>query len=205
MARPAQSRNRRTVIALSAILLAMAGLTVAAVPLYRLFCQVTGYGGTTRVATTAPAQVLERVITVRFNADVNSALPWTFRPAQGQMTLKVGETGLAFYEARNNADTPLTGTATFNVTPQKAGRYFNKIDCFCFTEQRLEPGEHAELAVTFFVDPAIADDPGLDEVNTITLSYTFFLAPSGFPAPSGEEGEPRGQAGHETAAAVTVN
>lgn len=176
MARPAQSRNRRTVIALSAILLAMAGLTVAAVPLYRLFCQVTGYGGTTRVATTAPAQVLERVITVRFNADVNSALPWTFRPAQRQMTLKVGETVLAFYEARNNADTPLTGTATFNVTPQKAGRYFNKIDCFCFTEQTLGPGERVKMAVSFFIDPDMMNEPKVEDVNTITLSYTFFRA-----------------------------
>ncbi len=192
----ARSRNGRTVIVLVAVVLGMVGLTAASVPLYRLFCQVTGYGGTTQTATTAPPQVLDRVVTVRFNADTNSSLPWTFRPAQREMRLRVGETGLAFYTARNNADRPITGTATFNVTPAKAGLYFTKIDCFCFTEQRLGPGEEVEMAVTFFVDPGIADDPNLDDVNTITLSYTFF------PARSGDEREPKAQASQVTATAA---
>jgi cytochrome c oxidase assembly protein subunit 11 len=176
MASSGRGRNTSTVLALSAVVVAMLGLVYASVPLYRLFCQVTGYGGTTQTAAAAPARVADRAITVRFNADTNPALPWTFRPAQGPMTLRVGETGLAFYTARNNADRPVTGTAVFNVTPQKAGLYFTKIDCFCFTEQRLGPGEEADMAVTFFVDPKIMDEPNLDDVNTITLSYTFFPA-----------------------------
>lgn len=191
-----RGHNRRTAVVLVAVVFAMVGLTAASVPLYRLFCQVTGYGGTTQTAAAAPARILEREIRVRFSADTNSALPWTFRPAQGDMTLKVGETGLAYFTVRNDADRPVTGTATFNVTPDKAGLYFTKIDCFCFTEQKLGPGEEAEMPVTFFVDPAIADDPNLDDVTTITLSYTFF------PARSGDEREPEAQASRETAAAV---
>jgi cytochrome c oxidase assembly protein subunit 11 len=191
-----RSHNGRTAIVLVAVIFGMVGLTAASVPLYRLFCQVTGYGGTTQTAATAPAQVLEREIRVRFSADTNSALPWTFRPAQDQMRLRVGETGLAYFTARNDADRPVTGTATFNVTPAKAGLYFTKIDCFCFTEQRLGPGEEAQMPVTFFVDPGIADDPNLDDVTTITLSYIFF------PASSGDEREPEAQASREAAAAA---
>lgn len=152
------------------------GLAFASVPLYRLFCQVTGYGGTTQVATEAPAEVGTRRITVRFNADVHRDLPWAFAAAQREMTLAVGETGLAFYRATNRAGGAITGMATFNVTPQKAGIYFDKLACFCFSEQTLAAGATVEMPVSFFVDPAIVDDPNLADVSTITLSYTFFRA-----------------------------
>ncbi|GAK45017.1 cytochrome c oxidase assembly protein CtaG/Cox11 [Tepidicaulis marinus] len=152
----------------------MVGLSYAAVPLYQIFCQVTGYGGTTNRADTASASVLDRQITIRFDGNVSKDIPWDFKPVSEPVTLKVGETGLAFYEAYNNSDKPIVGTATFNVTPQQAGYYFNKIECFCFTEQRLEPGQRVDMPVTFFIDPEIADDPQLDSIKTITLSYTFF-------------------------------
>jgi cytochrome c oxidase assembly protein subunit 11 len=152
------------------------GLAYASVPLYRLFCQVTGYGGTTQVARAAPATVGARKITVRFNADVNRDMPWSFVPAQREMVLTVGETGLAFYRATNRSPKTVTGTATFNVTPMKAGPYFDKIQCFCFNEQTLAAGQTVDMPVSFFVDPAIAQDPGMDDVSTITLSYTFFRA-----------------------------
>jgi cytochrome c oxidase assembly protein subunit 11 len=172
--------NARLAAVMVGVVAGMVGLAFASVPLYRLFCQVTGYGGTTQQAASAPAQVGERVITVRFNADVDGAhLPWTFAPAQREMTVRVGEKHLAFYRAHNNAGTAVTGTATFNVTPAKAGIYFNKIACFCFTEQRLGPGESAEFPVSFFVDPDIVKDPNLNDVRTITLSYMFFRKDDG--------------------------
>lgn len=152
----------------------MAGLAFASVPLYRLFCQVTGYGGTTQVADAAPAEIAERRITVRFNADVNPKLPWNFEPLEPAVTLRVGEPGLAFYRAVNLTDRPVSGTATFNVTPLKAGQYFSKTQCFCFDEQRLEAGEAVEMGVSFFIDPAILEDRNLDDVTTVTLSYIFF-------------------------------
>jgi cytochrome c oxidase assembly protein subunit 11 len=163
----------------------MVGLAFAAVPLYRLFCQVTGFGGTTQVAETAPAVAGERVIKVRFNADVQRDLPWRFQPEQREVSLRVGEPGLAFYRAENLSERAVTGAATFNVTPLKAGQYFTKVQCFCFDEQKLAPGETARLGVSFFVDPAILADRNLDEVTTITLSYTFFRSlddPGGTPA-----------------------
>ena len=155
---------------------AMVGASYAAVPLYDLFCRVTGYGGTTAVGDAAPGIVGERVITVRFNADTQSALAWRFRPSQRDMTVRVGEFALAFYSAENLSDEPLVGTATYNVTPQKVGTYFVKVDCFCFTEQYLRAGETADLPVSFYVDPAIDDDPNMDDIKTITLSYMFFDA-----------------------------
>ncbi len=167
-------RNAMTGLVLAGVVAGMVGLAFAAVPLYRLFCQVTGYGGTTQTGAAAPGAVGERVITVRFNADVNSALPWGFAPVERELTVRVGEERLAFYRAVNRADEPVTGSAVFNVTPLKAGVYFNKVACFCFEEQRLEAGESIEMPVSFFVDPAIVEDPGLDDVKTITLSYTFF-------------------------------
>jgi cytochrome c oxidase assembly protein subunit 11 len=172
----ARHRNGLTVAALAMLLVAMGGLVYASVPLYRLFCQVTGFGGTTRIAE-APAQAGERIVTVRFNADVNRDLPWTFRPAQREIRVRVGEEALVFYVARNDTEAAITGTSTFNVTPPKAGLYFNKIECFCFTEQRLLPGQSVDMAVSFFVDPEIVDDPDRDDLKTITLSYTFFRAP----------------------------
>jgi cytochrome c oxidase assembly protein subunit 11 len=173
----ARRRNARTGVVLTGIVAGMVGLSFASVPLYRLFCQVTGYGGTTQIAAAAPGAVTERVIKVRFNADTAPDLPWSFKPVQREIALKVGESGLAYYRARNLAAEAVTGTSTFNVTPLKAGRYFSKVQCFCFDEQRLEAGQELDMAVTFFVDPEILSDRNLDEVKTITLSYTFFRAP----------------------------
>jgi cytochrome c oxidase assembly protein subunit 11 len=172
-------RNRRVVVLLSTVVVGMVALTFAAVPLYRLFCQVTGYGGTTQVAQVLPEEVGERIVKVRFNADVDAHLPWAFAPAQVEVALHVGEVGMAFYRARNLTGKAITGAAVFNVTPLKAGQYFNKVQCFCFDEQRLEPGQSVDMPVTFFVDPAIDDDPNLDDVRTITLSYTFFRTEDG--------------------------
>jgi cytochrome c oxidase assembly protein subunit 11 len=168
--------NRRLAIGLVSVVGGMLGLAYASVPLYDLFCRVTGYGGTTRVADAAPVEIGDYELTVRFNADTQSALPWRFAPVERSVTVRAGESKLAFYRAENLGDTPLVGTATFNVTPQVAGAYFNKIDCFCFEEQYLAPGATAELPVSFFVDPAIADDPDTAHIRTITLSYMFFDA-----------------------------
>ena len=171
-------KNRAFAVTLFAVAGAMVGLTFASVPLYRLFCQVTGFGGTPRVGAALEAgPVSEQTITVFFDANVNQSLPWQFRPVQRRMRVRAGETVLAFYRARNDSRGPLTGTATFNVTPYKAAIYFSKVDCFCFTEQRLEAGQVAEMPVSFFVDPAIFSDPDTREVRSITLSYTFFRAP----------------------------
>ena len=169
-----KARNKRLSVILGFVVCGMVGLSFASVPLYDLFCRVTGYGGTTQKVAAASDAVLERVIKIRFDASTNSALPWNFKPEQLEISLHVGETGLAFYKAKNNGDRPYVGTASFNVTPQKAGQYFNKIECFCFTEQRLNPGQEVDMPVTFFVDPEIAQNPNLDDVSTITLSYTFY-------------------------------
>ena len=167
-------RNKWFGLALIAVPIAMVGAAYASVPLYQLFCQVTGYAGTTQVASVAPEAVGERVFTIRFDSSVDPKLPWAFQPVERQMTLRIGESGLALFRARNLSDRKTAGTATFNVTPLKAGQYFNKVQCFCFTEQHLAPGASADMPVSFFVDPAIDKDPNLREVKTITLSYTFF-------------------------------
>jgi cytochrome c oxidase assembly protein subunit 11 len=169
-------RNRLVALGAAGAVVGMLGLSYASVPLYRLFCQVTGYGGTTQQADAAPASVADRVITVRFNADTMPDVPWSFRPAQRSVQVKVGEQGMAFYVAANQASRPVTGQATYNVTPAKAGLYFTKIDCFCFTEQTLGAGQRVDMPVAFYIDPAIMDDRNLDDVKTITLSYTFFRA-----------------------------
>jgi len=165
---------RRTVIPLVLIVAGMTGMAYAAVPLYDLFCRVTGYGGTTQVATASPTEVLDREITIRFDANVSPKLDWEFKPAQPSMKVNIGESALAVYEARNPTDAPLAGTATYNVTPAIAGYYFSKVQCFCFTEQVLEPGRRMDMPVSFFVDPAIMDDPDARDITEITLSYTFF-------------------------------
>lgn len=170
-------RNSKTVVALAAIVVGMTGLSFAAVPLYRLFCQVTGYGGTPQVAAAAPSSASDRVITVRFNSDTAAGLPWRFGPVQREVRVRIGEVALAHFAAENLSDRTIAGTATFNVTPHKAGPYFSKIQCFCFDEQTLAPGQRVDMPVSFFVDAEILDDPNLAEVNTITLSYTFFEAP----------------------------
>ncbi len=171
-------RNRLMMTGLFGVVCAMIALSFASVPLYDLFCRVTGYGGTTQVSDAAPALVLDREIRVRFAATTDRELPWNFLPEQREITLKVGESGMAFYSAENRSDEPVTGMAVFNVTPAKAGLYFNKIQCFCFDEQTLAAGETVSMPVYFFVDPAIDEDPNLDEVRTITLSYTFFRSAS---------------------------
>lgn len=169
-------RNAVTALVLLGVFGGMLGLAFASVPLYRIFCQVTGYGGATRAASRAPDLVGSRVITVRFNTDVNPAVPWRFLPVRRAVRVRVGEEKLALFRAENPTRRTVTGTATFNVTPAKAGKYFNKIACFCFTRQTLGPGESADMPVTFFVDPDIVKDRNLDDVDTITLSYTFFRA-----------------------------
>ncbi|MEJ2228592.1 MAG: cytochrome c oxidase assembly protein [Alphaproteobacteria bacterium] len=166
---------------------AMLGLSFAAVPFYRMFCQVTGYNGTTQRAAAAPTRVLDRTVTVRFDANISPALDWDFQPEQREIRLKIGENKLAFFRAINRSDKPLTGTATFNVTPEAVGGYFNKIQCFCFTRQTLAPGETAEMPVSFFIDPAIMDDPDARDFTEITLSYTFFKAKDKKTAVKGEE------------------
>lgn len=166
--------NHQTALVVVAVVFGMVGMSYAAVPLYRAFCQLTGFDGTTGRADRAPERTLAREITVRFDATTAPGLPWTFRPEQVSQTLKIGETGLAFYAARNLSSFPVSGRASFNVSPAKAGRYFKKIECFCFTEQRLEAGEAVDMPVSYFIDPAIADDEGLDDVSTVTLAYTFF-------------------------------
>ncbi len=178
MDRVSHSRNRRMLVGLFGLVFGMVGLSFAAVPLYDLFCRVTGYGGTPQVAEAAPERVLDREIRIRFMADTNRDLPWDFAPEQREVTMQIGEAGLAFYTAENLSDAPVTGMAAYNVLPPKAGIYFNKIQCFCFDEQTLAPGQSVSMPVYFFVDPAIDDDPNLDEVRTITLSYTFFRSGS---------------------------
>jgi len=173
----ARSRNTRVVLLLCLLLLAMVGLTSAAVPLYSLFCRVTGYGGTTQVADSLPDAISDRVIAVRFNADTDARLPWSFQPVQKEVRVHVGENGLAYFRARNDGAVPIVGQAVFNVTPPKVGLYFDKIQCFCFDEQRLEPGQEVDMAVSFFIDPEIEEDSNLDDITNIPLSYTFFRHP----------------------------
>ena len=170
----AASRNGRLALSLLLVAGGMVGMSYAAVPLYDLFCRVTGYGGTTNVAEAVGDEVLERRIKVRFVANTHRDLAWEFAPAQTALTIKVGEQGLAFYRASNYSDRRITGTATFNVSPHKAGYYFTKVECFCFVEQTLEPGESVDMPVMFFVDPEIDEDRNLDDVTEIALSYTFF-------------------------------
>lgn len=173
MRRSPRTRNVAIVTASVATVALMVGLSFAAVPLYRLFCQVTGFAGTTQIAATAPGAVGSNVMTVRFDANVAPGLAWRFT-APEPVEVRLGEERLVAFEAINTSDEPLLGTATFNVTPLQVGRYFNKIQCFCFTEQLLLPGERKEFPVTFFVDPSIMEDADGTGISTITLSYTFF-------------------------------
>jgi cytochrome c oxidase assembly protein subunit 11 len=166
-------RNRRTAILAFGTVAGMVGLSFAAVPLYDLFCRVTGYNGTTQRGLAAPGAT-DRTITVRFAGTTHPALPWRFQPEQAAMTVRLGEEGLAFYSAANRAETPVTGVSVYNVTPEKVGRYFHKVACFCFDEQTLTPGQRVDMPVSFWVDPRIADDPNTRDVTTITLHYTFF-------------------------------
>lgn len=176
MSTAAQPRsNIRTAVIAGSVALGMVGLAYASVPLYRIFCQVTGFGGTTqRVETIATTPVAGRTIKVRFDGNVRGGLPWQFAPAQGPMEIRIGEQNMAFYKASSTFTTATTGSATFNVTPAAAGKYFAKIQCFCFNEQTLQPGQSVEMPVVFYVDPAILDDPDARDIDEITLSYSFF-------------------------------
>ena len=168
-------RNTRTAAFAFLLVAAMIGLAFVSVPLYRLFCQVTGFGGTTqRAGADAAPGPIGPTIGVRFDATTSRALPWRFAPVDTHRRVAIGERNIALYTARNLSDRPVTGTATFNVTPSQAGQYFTKIQCFCFTEQRLAPGQEVSMPVVFFVDPAILDDPVAREIDEITLSYTFY-------------------------------
>ena len=167
-------KKYRTLGFLLVLIMGMGVLSYASVPLYKLFCQVTGYGGTTQQVTSPSSQILERKIKIRFDANTKPTLDWNFQPVQKSIDISVGQNALAFYQAENTGKDPVVGTATFNVTPEKAGVYFNKIDCFCFVEQLLAPQEAVDMPVSFFIDPDIVNDPNLDDVTTITLSYTFF-------------------------------
>ena len=172
-AKGGRARHRRVAIALSGLVAGMLGLAYAAAPLYVLFCQITGYDGTPRRANKPSDTVLERTVLVRLDANVARDLGWEFKPVQNTVTLKLGENGLTHYIATNTTKDVLVGTATFNVTPAAAGPYFNKLECFCFTEQRLEPGQSIDMPVSFFVDPELATAKDLKNLGEITLSYTF--------------------------------
>ena len=179
-----ETRKNRTALLALAAAAGMLGLGYAAVPLYQLFCQVTGFGGTTQRATESEAAVAQRLgaaaggkqISIRFDGTTARDLPWSFKPEHPTDTVTIGQRDMAIYLATNNSDKASTGTATFNVEPEQAGAYFNKIQCFCFTEQTLQPGEQVRMPVLYYVDPAALDDPNMDGVEQITLSYTFHRA-----------------------------
>ena len=175
---------QKTVAQTVSLVVLMGGLAWASVPFYDWFCRVTGFGGTTGISTVAPDDVLEQTIKVRFDASLHSDMDWDFKPEVHEMEIRIGETGLAFYEAHNPTDRPIAGQASYNVTPYQAGNFFNKIDCFCFEEQVLQPGETVMMPVSFYVDPEIVTDRDAKYVHTITLSYTFYEIdlPEGFAA-----------------------
>ena len=169
-------RHRRVALIFSGIIAGMVGLSFAAVPLYRLFCAATGYGGTTQVAHAGPSEPGQRVLTVRFDANVAPGLPWQFTPETPSVSLRTGETMTVFYKVTNSADRPVSATAAYNVSPDQAGSYFDKLACFCFSEQTLQAHETAEWPVVFFLDPALEQDETMNGVGAITLSYTFFAS-----------------------------
>ena len=175
---------QKTVAQTVSLVVLMGGLAWASVPFYDWFCRITGFGGTTSISTVAPDDVLEQTIKVRFDASLHSNMDWDFKPEVHEMEMRIGETGLAFYEAHNPTDRPIAGQASYNVTPYQAGYFFNKIDCFCFEEQVLQPGETVMMPVSFYVDPEIVTDRDAKYVHTITLSYTFYEIdlPEGFAA-----------------------
>ena len=193
MSKDTDPKRRHSILALSLVGLVagMVGLSFASVPLYRVFCQVTGYGGVPQRAEKAPGEVLDRTVTIRFDGNVDSSLPWTFAPVKQTMDVKIGETALAFFKASNNSSVPVSGRAIFNVSPELAGRYFTKIECFCFKQQTLAAGQTVDMPVTFFVDPKFVDDEDTKDISEITLSYTFYRSdepnpPAAAAAPEGE-------------------
>jgi cytochrome c oxidase assembly protein subunit 11 len=173
---PTRKRGRDLVVAAAcgAFVALMVGMAYAAVPFYNWFCRSTGFGGTTQVASVAPAGMLDRKVTVRFDANIGPGLPWRFEPEVNSVDLRIGEVATVYFTIVNESARATLGQAAYNVAPPTVGAYFTKINCFCFTEQRLKPGEKREMAVVFFVDPALAKDSDQDDLNAITLSYTFF-------------------------------
>jgi cytochrome c oxidase assembly protein subunit 11 len=170
------SRNKAVFVSCTALVAGMVGMAYAAVPLYYLFCNATGYGGTPLRASAAPLETSDRPMTVRFDTNIDPALPWAFAPEQRSVTVKIGENKLVFFHAKNTSDHAIVGHAAFNVAPENAAPYFDKIQCFCFTEQRLEAGESVDMPVSFFVSPTILKDHRNDNLTEITLSYTFYPA-----------------------------
>ena len=185
-----QGRHRAVATWCAVLVAAMIGAAYASVPLYRLFCQVTGFDGTPRVATAPSTRVLDRTVTIRFDANVAPGLPWRFEPVQTTTQVKIGENALVFYRASNTSERPVVGTATFNVFPEQAAAFFNKLECFCFKEQVLQPGESVEMPVSFFVDPQIVTDKDASWVRHITLSYTFYPVVAPKPGVAGKDGPP---------------
>ncbi len=169
-------KNKKTGVTILMLALGMLAFAYAAFPLYSIFCKVTGYGGTPKINAQEATELGETSITVRFNSDVASDVPWNFKPLQNEVKVKTGENKLVFFTAKNTSSKPVTGVATFNVSPDQAGQYFNKIQCFCFNNQTLQPGQTVEMPVSFYIDPKIEKDLDLKGINTITLSYTFFKA-----------------------------
>lgn len=172
------NKNTRVLVIVFGVVFTMIGVSFAAVPLYNLFCRVTGYNGTTMVSASLPDRILDRTVIVKFDTNVNNRLPWEFKSNQGDMEVHIGQDALVSFTAKNKAEIPTAGTAIYNVAPLKAGKYFNKTQCFCFDNQTLPPGESMNMPVVFFIDPAMADDPDMDDVKVITLSYSFFKADS---------------------------
>ena len=170
----ALSGSQKTVVQTVGLVVFMAGLAWASIPFYDWFCRATGFGGTTSVSEVVSSTILDQTIKVRFDASLERNMPWEFTPVVREMELRIGETGLAFYEAFNPTDKPVAGSASYNVAPYAAGGFFSKIDCFCFEEQILEPGERIQMPVTFYVDPEIVSDRDAKYVHSITLSYTFY-------------------------------
>jgi cytochrome c oxidase assembly protein subunit 11 len=200
-ARDLGRRHRAVALWCAGVAVAMVGAAYAAVPLYRLFCQVTGFDGTPRIASAPSTHVLEQALTIRFDANVAPGLGWRFEPVRTTMRVHLGENALAFYRATNTSDRPVRGTATFNVLPERTAVYFNKLECFCFKEQLLQPGESMEMPVSFFVDPQILSDKDARGVTDITLSYTFYPVapkpgiaetPAGAASPAAPATVPRG-------------
>ena len=173
-------KNTRTLAMVFGIVIAMTALSFASVPLYDLFCRVTGFGGTTQESAAPPSEdkIIDRDITIHFNGDVNGNLHWEFEPEFRKVGVKVGQQGLITFKAENTSETPSIGTAVYNVTPAKAGKYFHKTQCFCFAEQKLNPKQAMDMPVLFYIDPSIAEDRNMDDVKTITLSYSFFESDS---------------------------
>ena len=184
MSEPNRKRMAMTAAIAVCTVVFMTGMAFAAVPLYQAFCKLTGYGGATQTAVAAPSRVLDRTIQVRFDSNIAPGLPIEFAPKQRSETLRIGETGLAFFRVHNTSNETVVARASYNITPHVAGQYFAKLECFCFQDRTLAPGESADLPVVFFVDPEIVNDPDTREVSTLTLSYTYFRSTAAQPAPA---------------------